>query len=520
MKTNSILAFICENPFLLPLPLVVKIMLIALDIGVLIWLIEKFKDKKNILLEITYVILALLILLLLLNSAIQIVDFIEFCRNFFKDMDALLSANIPILYVSNAQNFIIFITILVFVAFCALILFFLTRFILGRKVKLTNSFWEHKDIAMSKITWCNLLFFAMLFLIFLTAFSCFGLIFTILDNFDVFNSNTPAPHSGYVSPGYHFPYSEFLFPVETTHHFQSKAMGFILSAGLAFILVVVIFCAFIFQTFSLSRGSIDKLARTLNATEIIQSTQLRPKEQTLLNLITEMAIASSCPLPRVFILKNEKGINAMCSGEHFGKKNEKIAIFVTQGALNSLSRDELQAVIGHEFSHAFHHDVALNLRIFSLVFALSCVMIVGRILLEGATRSASRKTSNSKNDSKGFVGIVAIALVFFALGYVGMLFAQIIQAAISRQKEFLADASSVQYTRNPQGLKSALQKIARTSSAYQAKENAPKKLTYLTSPKAYSYAHMFFLPCCSMIFDTHPPLEQRIAHLEQMGAKI
>ncbi len=100
-----------------------------------------------------------------------------------------------------------------------------------------------------------------------------------------------------------------------------------------------------------------------------------------------------------------------------------------------------------------------------------------------------------------------------------MFFAQIIQAAISRQKEFLADASSTQYTRNPQGIKSALQKIAQVSSTYQASEDSPKKPTYLTNPKASSCAHMFFLPCRAMIFATHPPLEQRILRLEQMGAK-
>ena len=223
-------------------------------------------------------------------------------------------------------------------------------------------------------------------------------------------------------------------------------------------------------------------------------------------------------MPRVFILKEEKGINAMCSGEYFGKEKEKIAIFVTQGALDILSRDELQGVIGHEFSHAFHRDVALNLRIFALVFALSCVVVAGEILLEAMSNS-SKRTSRSKDDGKGFVALAGVALVFYVLGFLGMFFAQIIQAAISRQKEFLADASSTQYTRNPQGIKSALQKIAQVSSTYQASEDSPKKPTYLTNPKASSCAHMFFLPCRAMIFATHPPLEQRILRLEQMGAK-
>lgn len=490
-----------DNRFLLALPLSVKALLMAFIIVVWIVTYNKLPKKSGISFELLSVFFLILFTGVLLNSSSQIVDFLNSCARFFADIHTSLGFDAPTRYFFNIKTLI---ALLVFVAFCTLILFFITRAILGREVKLSNTFWEHKDTAQSKILWCNALFFIMLFLIFLTAFSCFGLIFTLLDNPSQFNVAVPSPFD--------------LSPRKMVLVADNSSENFLISLVLAFILVTVIFCTFIFQKFSLAKHSIDKLAKTLNATEITESSNLEQKEQMLLNVITEMAIASSCPMPRVFILKEEKGINAMCSGEYFGKEKEKIAIFVTQGALNTLSRDELQGVIGHEFSHAFHRDVALNLRIFALVFALSRLVVVGEVLLRAVSNS-SKRTSRSKDDGKGFALLVGIALVFFALGYIGMFFAQIIQAAISRQKEFLADASSTQYTRNPQGIKSALQTIAQVSSTYEAGEDSPKKPTYLINPKASSCAHMFFLPCRAMIFATHPPLEQRILRLEQMGAK-
>lgn len=491
-----------DNHFLLALPLSVKTLLMAFIIVVWIVTYNKLPKKSGISFELLSVFFLILFAGVLLNSSSQIVDFLNSCTMFFADIRTSLGFDVPTRYFFNIKTLI---ALLVFVAFSTLILFFITRAILGREVKLSNTFWEHKDAAQSKILWCNALFFIMLFLIFLTAFSCFGLIFTLLDSPIQFNVAVPS--------SFDFPPRKMVLVAD------NSAENFFISLALAFVLVAVIFCTFIFQQFSLAKHSIDKLAKTLNATEITESSSLKQKERMLLNVIAEMAIASSCPMPRVFILKEEKGINAMCSGEYFGKEKEKIAIFVTQGALNTLSRDELQGVIGHEFSHAFHRDVALNLRIFALVFALSYLVVVGEVLLRAVSNSSTR-TSRSKNDGKAFALLVAIALVFFALGYIGMLFAQIIQAAISRQKEFLADASSTQYTRNPQGIKSALQKIAQVSSTYEAGEDSPKKPTYLTNPKASSCAHMFFLPCRAMIFATHPPLEQRILRLEQMGAKI
>ena len=202
-------------------------------------------------------------------------------------------------------------------------------------------------------------------------------------------------------------------------------------------------------------------------------------------------------------MKNEEGVNAMCSGERFGKPDERIAIFVTQGALNVFNREELQGVIGHEFSHAFHQDVALNLKIFSLVFALGCVVVAGEILMRSASK---RNSSSSKNNGAGLV--ILIGFVFYMLGFIGSTFASIIQAAISRQKEFLADASGVQYTRNPNGIKSALQKLL-------SLEN--EKVGAISNPSAKNCSHMFFLSGLSNIFATHPPLEERIKRCEEIG---
>lgn len=490
-----------DNHFLLALPLSVKALFMAFII--VVWIVAYKKlPKDSTPFNLLSVLFLVLIAGVLINCSSQIEIFVISCKNLFRSILISLGVKVATSYFFNIKTLI---TLLIFVAFSTLILFFITRAVLGREVKLSNIFWEHKDIAKSKILWCNSLFFIMLFLIFLSAFSCFGLIFISLDSPTEFYVATPSS-----------------FPRKTLVVADNSTEILLISLALAFVLVLLIFCAFIFQKIALAKNSIDKLAKSLNATEVKQSNNLTIKEQMLLNVIEEMAIASSCPMPRVFILKDEQGINAMCSGENFGKESEKIAIFVTQGAIDTLDRSELQGVIGHEFSHAFHHDVALNLRIFAFVFALSFLMLIGDILLRSISNSKGKSSSRSKDDGKGVVAFVAIAAVFYVLGFLGVLFAQIIQAAISRQKEFLADASSVQYTRNPQGIKSALQKIAQNSQNYQADENdenAPKKLTYLTNPKAKSYAHMFFLPSCAMIFATHPPLEKRIAHLEQMGAK-
>ena len=403
------------------------------------------------------------------------------------------------------------------VLLCACLLFFATRLYLKRKPK-ELGFAAHKDLALGKVLWLNMLFIVVFVLFFMLCFCVFELIFwlampAIFDEPDSFSLLTDI----------------------------RKQMGwFIYSLSLSAGILLVIFGSFVVKSLLLSRHSIDRLAKTLKAIEITpKKYKNHRKYARLLNVVEEIAIASAMPMPRVFVMREEQGINAMCSGERFGKSDERFALFFTQGALDTLSREELSGVVGHEFSHAFHQDVALNLRIFSLIFGFMSISFIGEILM----RSIARRTGAAgKRDSKGEAVIALFAFSFYALGLLGTLCASLIQAAISRQKEFLADATSVQYTRNPNAILQALRTIAQEQSPKESQERklakvfiiapfinyAPKesqecKLAkdtqgFLDNKLAKPCAHMFFLQGFKGAFATHPPIHKRIEALESMGS--
>jgi Zn-dependent protease with chaperone function len=220
----------------------------------------------------------------------------------------------------------------------------------------------------------------------------------------------------------------------------------------------------------------------------ISSTTSAPDERKLLNVVEEMAIASGVPVPQVYLLPEERGINAFAAGH--GTSDAVIA--VTAGSIKFLSRDELQGVIGHEFSHILNGDMRLNMRLMEVVFGILCLAIIGRVLLQ--TRSRNSRDRNP---------LPLFGLVLLLIGWVGVFFGRLIQAAVSRQREFLADASSVQFTRNPAGLSGALQKIGRYSFG-----------SRLDSPQAEQASHMFFGNGMAEPFfglmATHPPIVDRI----------
>ncbi|MBI5775230.1 MAG: M48 family metalloprotease [Verrucomicrobia bacterium] len=209
-------------------------------------------------------------------------------------------------------------------------------------------------------------------------------------------------------------------------------------------------------------------------------------ERRLLNVVEEMSIASGVPMPQVYVMDGESGINAFAAGHTTGDA----AVAVTRGCLQSLNRDELQGVIGHEFSHILNGDMRLNLRLMGIIFGILCLTVIGRILL---------RTRGRKNP------LPVLGLVLIAVGWVGVFFGRLIQAAVSRQREFLADASAVQFTRNPAGLSGALQKIGHAGSR-------------LASEHAQEASHMFFSSGLGTAFlnafATHPPLEERIRAIE------
>lgn len=257
--------------------------------------------------------------------------------------------------------------------------------------------------------------------------------------------------------------------------------------------LAIIIGGFIYQSYRLSLTGGISLALDLGAKNITYEDSSLP-EKKLLNVVEEMAIASGLPVPEVFVL-DEDGINAFAAG----LKNKDAVICVTRGAVETLSRDELQGVIAHEFSHIFNGDMGLNMKIISVIFGLMLLSAVGRFLLRPMGRSSRRDRSS------GLLVIAGILLV--VVGSVGTFFGRMIQAALSRQREFLADASAVQYTRNPEGIAGALKKIGGWS--YEG---------LVEHQFADQMSHFFIVAALkskvSGIFATHPPLVERIKRID------
>jgi Zn-dependent protease with chaperone function len=235
------------------------------------------------------------------------------------------------------------------------------------------------------------------------------------------------------------------------------------------------------------RGGGGVVARSLGGVRVARDTS-DLKVKRLHNVIEEMAIASGVPLPEIYVLEQEPGINAFAAGH----TPANAAITVTQGALDNLNRDQLQGVIAHEFSHILNGDMRLNVQLMGWVFGLFIVALIGRFIL-----------SFSPRDRRGSNGAVAVGFAVMVLGYVGLFFGRLLQAAVSRQRERLADASGVQFTRNPDGLKDALIKIA-----------ALPEGSAIAATNAEQAAHMFFAEGLSRMFATHPPLLERIKELD------
>lgn len=252
------------------------------------------------------------------------------------------------------------------------------------------------------------------------------------------------------------------------------------------LVIGVIGLSSLFKSLQLRAGG-GVVARSLGGVRIGPDTQ-DLKLKRLHNVVEEMAIASGVPVPEIYVLEHETGINAFAAGHTAANA----AIAVTQGALDTLSRDELQGVIAHEFSHVLNGDMRLNVQLMGWLFGLFVVALIGRTLLRHAPRGR-----------RGGAGFVIAAFGIMVLGYVGLFFGRLLQAAVSRQRERLADASGVQFTRNPDGLKGALVKIAGVAQG-----------SRIVEADAEQAAHMLFAPGLTRFFATHPPLEERIRALD------
>jgi Zn-dependent protease with chaperone function len=226
-------------------------------------------------------------------------------------------------------------------------------------------------------------------------------------------------------------------------------------------------------------------------------------ERTLLNVVEEMALASGVPVPAVYLLPGETSVNAFAAGY----SPADAALAFTDGALARLNRDELQGVVAHEFSHILNGDMRLNTRLSSLVHGLLALSILGRLVLRSASRLRV-STSSRRGGKGGGVAIVLLAgLVLHVVGYCGQLFGRLIQAAVSRQREFLADAAAVQFTRNPSGIRDALRRLAGAPLAGRLDSAHASELGH------FCFAQPFHSRLHSL-FATHPPLEERIRAID------
>ncbi|MEV4710981.1 M48 family metallopeptidase [Micromonospora sp. NPDC049374] len=245
------------------------------------------------------------------------------------------------------------------------------------------------------------------------------------------------------------------------------------------------------------RGGGGKVARELGGVPVPANTT-DPELRRLRNVVEEMALASGVPVPEVYVLPEETAINAFAAGW----TPSDAAVAVTRGALQRLNRDELQGVIAHEFSHVVNGDMRLNIRLMGLLFGILFLTVIGRGLARAGVIGGGRSRGNNSGGSAAPLALVGLALL--VAGYVGVLAGRLIQASVSRQREYLADASAVQYTRQTGGIAGALKKIGGLSDGSELK-----------SPKRDEVGHMLFGEAArTSWFATHPPLADRIKALE------
>jgi Zn-dependent protease with chaperone function len=271
----------------------------------------------------------------------------------------------------------------------------------------------------------------------------------------------------------------------------STIVGYLIAASAGTLLLIG--GGMLSKTIALRAGG-SAVALSVGAVAVDPTTS-DPQLGRFVNIVEEMSIASGVPMPRLFVLEQEAGINAFAAGY----TPADAAITVTGGALQTLNRDELQGVIGHEFSHVLNGDMRLNIRLIGLLNGILLLGLIGlRVIAFGGGGS------NRKN---GAAPILVFALAMLILGFVGQFFASLIKAAVSRQREWLADASSVQFTRQTVGLEGALKKIA----------GLPTGSTLSDKHGASQVSHMLFGEAgrsFSQLFATHPPLMERIKALD------
>ena len=281
-------------------------------------------------------------------------------------------------------------------------------------------------------------------------------------------------------------------PLSLDGLFRNQGGVMLVTAVLASLLIVG---ATLYKTAILSAGG-GRVARDLGGT-LVSPDVTDPLRRRLRNVVEEMAIASGVPVPEIYVLESESGINAFAAGYSPGDA----AIAVTRGTLELLDRDELQGVVAHEFSHVLNGDMRLNIRLMGVLFGIMVLGLLGRLILRGGYHG--RVISSSRD--KGAPVVLVVGLGMAILGYTGVFLARLIKASVSRQREYLADASAVQFTRQTEGIANALKKIGGYHRGSLITEADPEEV-----------GHMLFGSGAKLrgAFATHPPLDERIRALD------
>lgn len=259
--------------------------------------------------------------------------------------------------------------------------------------------------------------------------------------------------------------------------------------GIGFIAITFLVSAFNYSMYGNYGGSY--VAESIGAYKV-EPTTTHPKERALLNIVEEISIAAALPMPEVYIIPAEQ-INAFAAG----LKSEDAAIAISEGALYQLNREEIQGVIAHEFGHIYNGDMKISMRLAAMVMGFFFVLYMGFRLLQIA---GFRRSS----DERGGGNPIAIAaIIFMAAGVFTWFAGSVLKAMVSRQREYLADACAVQFTRNPNGIANALRKIARATVDDMPKEGS-------------AFSHMYFDDHLGWgaLFATHPPIQKRIEAIE------
>ncbi len=284
---------------------------------------------------------------------------------------------------------------------------------------------------------------------------------------------------------------------------QSPFLDPLVMVAVAGLTLTIVFLGSIYKVGQLRAGG-STVASSLGG-RLIRGDTTDADERKLLNVVEEMAIASGIPVPMVFVLDEERGINAFAAG--FSPEDAVVA--VSRGCMMLLSRDELQGVVAHEFSHILNGDMRLNIRLMGVVHGIMVISLLGMLVFRTIAISGGgsrRRSSSDSGSGQAMLVIMVVGLGMIVVGYIGYLFGCLIKSAVSRQREYLADASAVQFTRNPDGIGGALQKIG---------GNALGGL--LVNPKAPEASHMFFAEGIATgfqsMFATHPDLDDRIKRI-------